>query len=181
MPKEEGNVFQAKYWSTVPYRLGNTSDGNPVDYAKYKIVPCRADPPQKGSQMEIPPVCKDPGSQHCKSSQANNYLAQRMTADLGMGGACLEFQVQLRKGNMPLDEASVEWSEDKSLPVTVATIRLPQQAVTQHAELCENMSFTPWHSLPEHQPEGSIGKLRGFVYSWMAEYRRRLNQETENR
>ena len=29
---------------------------------------------------------------------------------------------------------------------------------------CEALSFTPWHSLPEHQPIGGVNRIRKAVY-----------------
>ncbi len=153
MPKKVTNVFESAYYSTTPYKLGSEN------YAKYKIIPCASTNVKRKSD-----------------SPDENYLAKRMTADLAKKDICLEFQVQLRKetetSKMPLDAATVEWSEEVSKPVTVAKIHLPKQKIADNAEACEDMSFTAWHSLAEHTPVGSINQARGFVYSWMAEFRR---------
>ena len=41
---------------------------------------------------------------------------------------------------------------------------------------CENLSFTPWHSLPEHRPIGGIIRVRKAVYLAVSTLRHRLNQ-----
>jgi hypothetical protein len=69
---------------------------------------------------------------------------------------------------MPVEDVSVEWDEDKSKPVTVATIRIPQQTVDPDGEFarqCEHMSFNPWHALAEHRPMGGMNRLRKVVYA----------------
>jgi len=39
----------------------------------------------------------------------------------------------------------------------------------------EQLSFTPWHSLPEHQPLGSINRARRVIYEAVSEFRHRIN------
>ena len=151
MKKKVGNVFKTTYWSTTPYKFG------PEHFAKYKIVACDTN---KGDTTD---------------STRPNFLAERMARDLRAGSNCLKLQVQLQKPGMPLDQATKEWSETESVPQTVATIQIDQiekQDIKGLKETCENMAFTAWHALPEHQPVGSVNKLRGFVYDWMSEYRR---------
>jgi len=68
---------------------------------------------------------------------------------------------------MPVEDASVEWDETHSVPVTVATLVIPAQRVDPSGELaarCEPMSFNPWHSLVEHRPLGGMNRLRKVVY-----------------
>lgn len=37
------------------------------------------------------------------------------------------------------------------------------------------LAFKSWHSLPEHQPLGSIQRVRKSVYDESSEYRHRMN------
>jgi len=151
MTKQVNNVFETQYWSTTPYKFGTQN------FAKYKVTPC-------GDAQTTPaPLQPDP-----------NYLSGGMFEQMRSRGACLQFQVQLRKEGMPLDESTVEWGEDISPPITVAKIHLPAQDMRELQNQCEDFSFTAWHSLPEHQPEGSVNKLRGMVYSNLSQYRRQV-------
>jgi hypothetical protein len=82
-----------------------------------------------------------------------------------------------------IENASTEWEEwsdkAKSIPkypfVKVAriSIPLPQANVNSEDNIahCEKMAFTPWHSLVEHQPIGSINRLRKDVYAASAKHR----------
>ncbi len=47
-----------------------------------------------------------------------------------------------------------------------ATIDIPAQEFNAEAQdaRVEAMSFTPWHSLPEHRPVGQINEIRKSVY-----------------
>lgn len=41
--------------------------------------------------------------------------------------------------------------------------------------LCENLSYTPWHSLPEHQLLGVINRCRQPIYNSISQARYQLN------
>jgi hypothetical protein len=66
----------------------------------------------------------------------------------------------------------------ESLPK--GTIRLPDipqqnfDTLEQNA-LGENLSFNPWHALPEHRPLGSINRMRKVVYERISGVRREMN------
>ena len=64
-------------------------------------------------------------------------------------------------------------SGDKFVKVAKITIPAPQSEVDseENRAHCEKLAFTPWHSLVEHQPIGSINRLRKSVYQASAEHR----------
>jgi hypothetical protein len=41
---------------------------------------------------------------------------------------------------------------------------------------CENLSFSPWHGLPEHRPLGLVNRVRKVAYSQISELRHELNR-----
>lgn len=54
------------------------------------------------------------------------------------------------------------WDETEAPFIDVASVRIPRQSfdtVDQQA-FCENLSFTPWHTLPEDRPAGGINRMR---------------------
>ncbi len=64
--------------------------------------------------------------------------------------------------SQPIEDASVEWSEDLSPFVTVARIRLPAQdaySAARQRYFDEAMTFRPAHSLAAHRPLGSVMRL----------------------
>jgi hypothetical protein len=153
MRKEVENALGSEFWSSTPYRFGG------ADYAKYKAVPCSPRPPE--------PLPKGGG---------HGYLRQRLERDLSQDGACFAFQVQLRtRPTMKLDAATEPWSEDESPPRTVARISIPPQDIAANQDICENLSFNPWHALHAHRPVGSINFARGIVYTALALMRRMRN------
>ena len=42
-------------------------------------------------------------------------------------------------------------------------------------QFCENLSFNPWRTLPEHRPLGSINRARLQVYPAISRFRHRKN------
>ena len=80
---------------------------------------------------------------------------------------------------MPIDEATVRWSETESPPIQVAKLILPQQDITARGqpEYGETLSFHPWRTLKAHEPVGSIAEARKVVYEASARLRRNVNGE----
>jgi Dyp-type peroxidase family len=128
----------------------------------------------------------------------HRYIAHRdllrlaMMSFLAEHDAWFDLLVQTRTDpdRMPIDDATIRWCESASEFKKVATIRIPRQAfwpqpglseefrkaTTEIMELGENMSFNPWHALPEHRPLGSINDLRRIVYPAIVKLRHRLNR-----
>jgi hypothetical protein len=86
-------------------------------------------------------------------------------------------QKQTNERHMPVEDASVAWSESESPFVPVATLRIPVQNFNtqERNTMGENMRFSPWHSLPVHRPLGSLNRARRVVYHGISELRRRVN------
>lgn len=157
MEKIELSVLTATYWSVLPYAFGKDR------YVKYKLEP------EQIADGE-PPL------------DVNDYLANDLALRLRTGEARFKFMVQLRTNDetMPLDAATVRWSETESEPIHVATLILPRQDVRAlgQANYGENLAFNPWHCLPEHEPAGSISQARRLVYASSATERRNVNGVT---
>ena len=94
--------------------------------------------------------------------------------------AVFELRVQLCTdlGSMPIEDASVPWSEQDSPYVAVATLTLPRQDALSPARVRfveDKMSFRPGHSLETHRPLGSLMRARLRVYSALAAFRMTQN------
>jgi hypothetical protein len=142
------------YWSGSPYWIGpaETTGGRAV---KYSLVP-RFD--------GAPP----PDQPHGKS---DDYLSQALAHYLRAQAAVFEFRVQPQTDpvEMPVEDTSVEWNEEVSKPIPVATLTIGMQDVDSPegralTEECETMTFSPWNALAEHRPMGGINRLRQAVY-----------------
>jgi len=147
------NPLDTRYWSMTPYLFGDTA-------MKFSARPCGA------------------ASAFVETSSPD-FLRENMQKHLTQGEACFDFLVQLRKlpSEMPIEDPTIEWSEKDSPFITVARITIPSQAFTspEQLEFCENLSFTPWHAIPEHRPLGGINRVRKTVYDTISRVRHELN------
>lgn len=154
MRKEVPSALATDLWSVIPFHLGADR------YCKYKIEPETV----PGGPLDDPDY-QDP-----------NYLRKDLERRLAAGEARYRFLVQLRTDpdSMPLDAATVPWSEEASKPVHVATLVLPQQDVTARGQAVygETLAYNPWRTLEAHRPVGSIAEARKVVYRASARVRR---------
>lgn len=154
--KKHGNLLEVHFWSTTPYHFGSR-------VVKYSAKP---------HQDAVTRIPKNP---------SENYLRDVMKQHLAGQDAYFDFMVQLQTDpqRMPVEDASVRWDEKASPFRKVATIRIPAQTfdTDEQMKLAENLSFTPWHSLPEHTPLGSINRARRVVYEIISTYRHERNNE----
>lgn len=160
MAKEVPTVLGTPYWSVIPFHFGANR------YCKYKLEPeCFADNP---ALRDGQPGYGDP-----------DYMAVDLRARLGSGEARFRLLVQLQTDptSMPLDQATVPWSEQASPPQHVATLILPHQDTTNRgqADYGEELAFNVWQVPAEHQPVGSIAEVRRVVYQTSADLRRNVN------
>ncbi len=150
----------ATYDSIAPFKLGPHN-------IKYRVVP----DPQSCPPYQLPE----------QNTALPNFLRNALYQQLSLDRvpACFALQVQRQNADyyMPIEDTSVQWSEDISPFETVATVRVePQDFDTREQNLaCDNLSFNPWHALPEHRPIGGINRLRKAVYEAVSVYRHQRN------
>ena len=158
-----GNALGIQYFSAAPFLFG-------LDRVmKFSAKPC----------TEVPPAQSPP------RPRPENYLRDALTETMSEDGDLhFDFMLQVRcEGddfgidNELIENASSEWKED-FVPVAKITILAPQSEVDsdENKAHCEKLAFTPWHSLTEHQPIGSINRLRKSVYQASADHRNRGGQ-----
>jgi hypothetical protein len=148
------NPLQARYFSQTPYRLGPGA-------MKFSARPVAE--PRKPAKL-------DP---------SQDYLRQAMVEQVGAGEVVFEFLVQrqLDPVKQPVEDALVEWQESEAPFVRVALLRIPRQDLSDGLDLkvAENLSFTPWHSLPDQAPLGGINRTRKVAYQTISKYRHERN------
>jgi hypothetical protein len=152
--------LEARYWSAVPYRLGEDSRKQAVKYS------ARPRP--------------FPGSAAIPSDPKPNFLRETMIRQLAAGEARFDFLVQPRAPAMSVEHSMVEWKESEAPFFKVATITIPRQqfATDERDKLGENLSFTPWHALPAHRPLGAVNRVRRVVYQTISKLRHELNEKS---
>ena len=93
-----------------------------------------------------------------------------------------EFQVQLRNTaeTMPVEDATVEWPENRSPYRTVALLLIPRQEFdAQQQKECNALAFSVWHAVAAHRPLGGINRLRREAYPVSAAWRRQHAEDNE--
>ncbi len=95
-------------------------------------------------------------------------------------GAEYELRAQLctHPDEMPIEDASIEWDEDKSPYQPIGKIVIPPQDAYSPARRVyadDVLSFNPWHCLVAHQPLGSINRVRMPAYARSSKFRHAMN------
>lgn len=152
------------YSSISPYKLGEAN-------IKYRVIP----DPQSCPPYQLPE----------QNTGLPNFLRNALYQQVSLDRvpACFALQVQRQNPEhyMPIEDTSVEWDEDISPFVTLARIKVPAQDFDSREQnlACDNLSFNPWHGLPEHRPIGGINRLRKAVYEAVSAYRHQRNGASE--
>ena len=133
------NLLRTQFYSMSAYRLGT------AQFAKFstKPVACAA-----GSSL--------PSSW---SGFGKDTLRESLTRQLKSGRYCFDFMVQLQDSGpgkyMPIEDVTIEWKQSQSPFIPVARIEIDSQEIGAPGDaFCENLSFSPWHALPDHEPVG---------------------------
>ncbi|WP_172151857.1 catalase family protein [Pseudomonas tumuqii] len=150
------------YNSIAPFKLGPHN-------IKYRVIPT----PESCPDYALPTPNKD----------LPNFLRSALYQQLSLDRTPACFALQVQRQNpayyMPIEDPSVEWDESITPFETVAKIELPAQDFDSREQnlFCDNLSFNPWHSLPEHRPIGGINRLRKAVYEAVSVYRQERNRQ----
>ncbi|MBA6132373.1 MULTISPECIES: catalase family protein [Pseudomonas] len=103
-------------------------------------------------------------------------LRHAVEAFFRQNGGIWELRVQLATDieKMPIEDASVKWSEALSPYVTVARVEVEPQAAWDDEkvrDIDDGMAFSPWHGLAAHRPLGGIMRVRRPSYEMSAQFR----------
>ena len=152
----ETNVLGETYYTQVPIRYG--------DYiAKLALAPAsaglRALTDAKVDLADKP-----------------NGLRDAVVDFFASQGGEWDVQVQLCTDleEMPIEDASVQWPEDRSPYVTVARLVCDAQPAWTEARarvVDDGLSFSPWHGIAAHQPLGNVMRTRKRAYEAAVAFR----------
>ena len=81
---------------------------------------------------------------------------------------------------MPVEDASIQWSEDESQYQPIAKVTISAQEAFSPARRVyedEVLSVNAWHCILEHRPLGSIQRVRIKAYELSSRYRHEMNQQ----
>lgn len=148
------------YFSVTPFRYG--------DYvAKFRLKPISPDLTKRtGTEID--------------ASIREDAIRETVQAEMQTTVGEWEFQVQLCRDveAQPIEDPTVEWKEDEAPFVTVATVTAAPQDSWSDAKVQkvdEEMRFSVWTGLADHQPLGSINRARKDTYRHSADFRSKFN------
>lgn len=152
------NPLGQYYYSCVPYLLG---EGQAMQYAFY---------PKTEVYKKIPRLPLRP---------PDNYLRDNMVKTLAEKDVEFDIMVQVQTDPflMPIEDASVLWPENLSPRVPVATLHIPRQKFDSPCQFAfaDNLTYNPWHCLPEHRPLGNQSRTRLRLYTTLSQLRLKMN------
>ncbi|TCR00559.1 catalase family protein [Neorhizobium sp. JUb45] len=149
------------YFSVTPFRYG--------DYiAKFRLKPVSPDLTALTGKI-------------IDTSVREDAIRETVQAEMLTTRAVWEFQVQLccDTEKQPIEDPTVEWSEDDAPFVTVATVTAePQDSWNDDKvrTVDEEMRFSVWTGLAAHQPLGNINRARRSAYQHSADFRQAFNR-----
>jgi hypothetical protein len=112
-------------------------------------------------------------------SRSRDCLREEMVDQLSRHPAILSSMIQRQVDPvaMPTDDPTIEWPESLAPFRKVATITIPVQQFDspEQLALAEHISYTPWHTLPVHEPLGGINRVRLEVYRTISKLRHEMN------
>ncbi len=148
------NPLAIPYWSTQPYQFGKINQA-----VKYHLRPN----PDNVIVVE--------------NTTDENYLRYNLAQTLYNHEAKFDFFVQFQTDPdaMPIEDPTVPWTSQN---IKVATLTIHPQIFdsNEQLEFGDNLSFNPWHSLPEHRPLGAFNRVRKRVYEVMSKFRHAKNK-----
>jgi Catalase len=74
----------------------------------------------------------------------------------------------------PIEDGAIEWLEETSPAIEVATLMIPLQDLLgevgrEQAAQVDRLAFNPWNAPPEFRPLGNLNRARGVVYGMSTE------------
>lgn len=152
------NPLTQSFYSQVPYAFGLGDD----TICRYAALPH----PENKNPAPTPPGAD------------GNYLRRVMIDHLTTAAqpATFDFCVQLKTGATPeiIDSPTATWDTPYQRVATI-TVMAQDFAQPDQDRFGQNLSYTPWHALPEHRPVGQINQIRLMVYKWSSRVRHFFN------
>lgn len=110
------------------------------------------------------------------TAEGSADLHADMAARLAQGPVTyrLTLQPYVDETHTPIEDGAVEWREEDSAPVEVATLVLHQQDLLDDTGLAqaaaiEQLAFNPWNTPDAFRPLGNLNRARGVVYGKSAQ------------
>jgi len=175
------NPFDSHYLDMIMQGLYARLHANPLELTYYSCVPYlygKQNNQERAIKFAIIPRVKN----HSSIDTLNdNYLRGAMINTLSHQSVMFDFAIQFQKDPilMPIEDASVVWTEKQSPFIKVASIEIPKQVFTYSAQdaFARNLTINPWHTLATHRPLGNQNRARKTIYQITSRVRQSINAE----
>lgn len=162
--------------------LGGAPNSDPLGETYYSVTPFRYG--DYIAKFSVAPVSPDLTAQTgtiIDASDRPEAIRETVRSEMRTFDAVWELRVQLCRDldKQPVENPTVEWSEDDSPFQTVATIHAgPQDSWADDAvrAVDEAMRFSIWTGLEAHRPLGNINRARKATYEHSADFRANFNR-----
>lgn len=120
----------------------------------------------------------DPGADSSREDPLDGPDGLHLELAKRLKKAPIRFRLALQRfadeERTPIEDGAVEWSEEVTPPIDIATLVIPQQDLLDNtavarAKTVEQMAFNPWNAPEEFRPLGNLNRARRIVYSKSAE------------
>jgi hypothetical protein len=144
-----------RYWSRGAILWG---DAGPVRYILSPADNARKAPPASKTDFDF----------------LHHEIADRLRA------ADISFHISLQpyvdERHTPIEDGSVEWTEEASPPIRVATLTIPQQDIDAAEgrateRRVDEIAFNPWNTTEDFRPLGNLNRARKAVYAASSAHR----------
>jgi len=148
--KKHDNLLAQQYFSGGAFKFG------PERFVKFVLEPHL---PGLGYTLGKP--------------KTDDFLREQLKTDLKdcQHGFTLYVQLHENDKTEPLEDTSIEW---KKAGIPIADLWIPAQDFDfeERNNFGEELSFSPWVCLEDHEPVGGINRARKLVYKELAELRK---------
>ncbi|MEV7323061.1 hypothetical protein [Streptomyces sp. NPDC093970] len=147
--RPSASLARESYWSRGAVLWGNTG---PV---RFRLSPAGAPDPASAAPTESP-----------------EGLRADFAGRLSDGPVCFALHVQryVSERLTPIEDGAVEWKEDDSPWLHVATLTIPAQDLLGEKgratrDRVDALAFNPWHAPADFRPLGNLNRARRTVYT----------------
>jgi hypothetical protein len=162
--------------------LGGAANVDPLGETYYSVTPFRyGDFIAKFSLKPISPNLTHLTGREIDIGDRPDAIREEVQAEMRQTTGEWEFRVQLCRDldAQPIEDPTVEWSEEEAPFLTVATLRAAPQngwSDEQVRKVDEEMRFSVWTGLDAHRPLGNINRARKLTYEHSAKFREGVNR-----
>jgi hypothetical protein len=169
------------YESSAIQQMGGAPQVHPLGETYYTQTPFRfGDYIAKLSLVPVAPALKALTGVKIDATDRPDALREDVSRDMIEHGGVWELRVQLNTdlAKMPIEDPTVEWSENESPFVAVATLEVEPQVSWQHGtseRQDDALSFNIWRGTAAHRPLGNVNRARNDTYRRSTAFRGRVN------